>query len=165
MAHGQRREPAEGLDPHHGIRRCAPRLVLLAILRAEAGRRHRHRHTRLDTWVQRVTGVPLEPRTTVAAYDQASEQYTLYSGTGRGVAKAQLDLAHALGVPAEQVRVLCEEMGGSFGTRNLFYPEWTLLAWAAHRIGRPVKWTCERSESFISDYQGRDLRVEAELAT
>ena len=119
---------------------------------------------RLDTWVQRVTGVPLEPRTTVAAYDPASKQYTLYSGTGRGVAKARLDLAHALGVPAERVRVLCEEMGGSFGTRNLFYPEWTLLAWAAHRIGRPVKWTCERSESFLSDYQGRDLRVEAELA-
>ena len=68
---------------------------------------------RLDTWVQRVTGVPLEPRTTVAAYDPASKQYTLYSGTGRGVAKARLDLAHALGVPAERVRVLCEEMGGS----------------------------------------------------
>jgi hypothetical protein len=58
----------------------------------------------------------------------------LCSGTGRGVAKARLDLAEALGVPAEQVRVLCEEMGGNFGTRNLFYPEWTLLAWAAHRI-------------------------------
>src|SRR5580692_8890943 len=119
---------------------------------------------RLDTWVHRVTGVPLEPRTTVAAYDPASKQYTLYSGSGRGVAKARLDLADALGVPAERVRVLCEEMGGSFGTRNLFYPEWTLLAWVAHRIGRPVKWTCERSESFLSDYQGRDLRVEAELA-
>jgi hypothetical protein len=60
-----------------------------------------------------VTGVPLEPRTTVAAYDPASKQYTLYSGTGRGVAKARLDLAHALRVPAERVRVLCEEMGGS----------------------------------------------------
>jgi aerobic carbon-monoxide dehydrogenase large subunit len=55
-------------------------------------------------------------------------------------------------------------MGGNFGTRNLFYPEWALLAWAAYRIGRPVKWTCERSEAFLSDYQGRDLRVEAELA-
>jgi aerobic carbon-monoxide dehydrogenase large subunit len=117
---------------------------------------------RLDTWVQRVTGIPLEPRTTAAAYDAASEQYTLYSGSGLGVAKARLDLAHVLGVPAEQVRVLCEEMGGNFGT--LFYPEWALLAWAAHRIGRPVKWTCERSEAFLSDYQGRDLRVEAELA-
>jgi aerobic carbon-monoxide dehydrogenase large subunit len=119
---------------------------------------------RLDTWVQRVTGVPLEPRTTVAAYDPATERYTLYSGSGRGVAKARLDLADALNVPAERVRVLCEEMGGNFGTRNLFYPEWVLLTWAARRISRPVKWTCERSEAFLSDYQGRDLRVEAELA-
>jgi carbon-monoxide dehydrogenase large subunit len=119
---------------------------------------------RLDTWVQRVTGVPLEPRTTIADYDRASGHYTLYSGTGRGVAKARLDLARALGVPADDVRVLCEEMGGNFGTRNFFYPEWTLLAWAARRTGRPVKWTCERSEAFLSDYQGRDLTVEAELA-
>ena len=119
---------------------------------------------RLDTWVQRVTGVPLEPRTTAAAYDPANEQYTLYSGSGRGVAKARLDLADALNVAAERVRVLCEEMGGNFGTRNLFYPEWALLTWAARSIGRPIKWTCERSESFLSDYQGRDLRVEAELA-
>jgi aerobic carbon-monoxide dehydrogenase large subunit len=119
---------------------------------------------RLETWVQRVTGVPLEPRTTIADYDPASGHYTLHSGTGRGVAKARLDLARALGVPAEQVRVRCEEMGGNFGTRNFFYPEWALLAWAARRIGRPVKWTCERSESFLSDYQGRDLAVEAELA-
>jgi carbon-monoxide dehydrogenase large subunit len=100
----------------------------------------------------------------VAAYDLPSKQYTLYSGSGRGVSRARLDLADALGVPAEQVRVLCEEMGGNFGTRNIFYPEWTLLAWAARHVGRPVKWTCERSESFLSDYQGRDLRVEAELA-
>src|SRR5262249_4925877 len=74
------------------------------------------------------------------------------------------DRARDLGVPAENVRVLCEEMGGNFGTRNFFYPEWALLAWAARRVGRPIKWTCERSEAFLSDYQGRDLEVEAELA-
>jgi carbon-monoxide dehydrogenase large subunit len=119
---------------------------------------------RLDTWVQRVTGVPLEPRTTIADYDEASGGYTLYSGTGRGVAKARLDLARALDVGADDVRVRCEEMGGNFGTRNFFYPEWALLAWAARRLGRPIKWTCERSESFVSDYQGRDLEVAAELA-
>jgi aerobic carbon-monoxide dehydrogenase large subunit len=119
---------------------------------------------RLETWVQRVTGVPLEPRTTAAAYDETSGQYTLYSGSGRGVAKARLDLAQSLCVRAEEVRVVCDDMGGNFGTRNFFYPEWTLLAWAARRLGRPVKWTCERSESFLSDYQGRDLWVEAELA-
>src|SRR5947209_2767958 len=55
-------------------------------------------------------------------------------------------------------------MGGNFGTRNFFYPEYALLAWAARRVGRPVKWLCERTEEFLSDYQGRDLQVEAELA-
>jgi aerobic carbon-monoxide dehydrogenase large subunit len=117
---------------------------------------------RLDTWVQRVTGVPLEARTTIADYEAG--HCTLYSGSGRGVAKARLDLARALNVPAEEVRVLCEEMGGNFGTRNFFYPEWSLLAWAARRLGRPIKWTCERHEAFLTDYQGRDLAVEAELA-
>src|SRR6266446_6977289 len=119
---------------------------------------------RLSTWVQRVTGVPMEPRTNIAEYNPASGEYTLYTGSGRGVAKVRLDLAQVLGVPAERVRVLCKDMGGNFGTRNLFYPEYALLAWAARRVGRPVKWTCERSESFLSDYQGRDLTAEAEMA-
>ena len=56
------------------------------------------------------------------------------------------------------------DVGGNFGTRGAVYPEFVLVAWAARRVGRPVKWTCERAESFVSDYQGRDLSVEAELA-
>src|SRR5262249_54636559 len=74
------------------------------------------------------------------------------------------DLAQVLGVRAEQVHCVCQDMGGNFGTRNFFYPEYALLAWAARRVGRPVKWTCERTEAFVSDYHGRDLTVEAELA-
>ena len=93
-----------------------------------------------------------------------SGDYTIYTGSGRGVAKVRTDLAHVLGVSEAQVRCVCEDMGGNFGTRNFFYPEYALLPWAARRIGRPVKWTCERNESFLSDYQGRDLTVEAELA-
>jgi carbon-monoxide dehydrogenase large subunit len=62
------------------------------------------------------------------------------------------------------VRVVARDVGGNFGTRNAFYPEFALVCWAARRLGRPVKWTCERSESFLSDYQGRDLAVQAELA-
>ncbi|HJU20118.1 MAG TPA: xanthine dehydrogenase family protein molybdopterin-binding subunit [Stellaceae bacterium] len=130
---------------------------------AAAFRRAAH-VVRLETRVQRVTGVPMEPRTTTACYDAASGSYTLYAGSGRGVAKLRLDLAELLGVPPEQVRALCGDMGGNFGTRNFFYPEYALLAWAARRVGRPVKWTCERTEDFLSDYQGRDLTVEAELA-
>jgi carbon-monoxide dehydrogenase large subunit len=119
---------------------------------------------RLDTWAQRVTGVPMEPRTIAADYDAASGCYTIHTGSGRGVAKVRTDLAQILGVPAEQVRCLCGDMGGNFGTRNLFYPEYALLAWASRLVGRPVKWTCERSDSFLSDWQGRDLTVMAELA-
>ena len=119
---------------------------------------------RLETWAQRVTGVPMEPRTNLAEYDAVTGRYTLYTGSGRGVAKVRLDLAQVLRVAAEQVRVVCHDMGGNFGTRNLFYPEYVLLAWAARRVGRPVKWTCERHESFLSDWQGRDLTVAAELA-
>ncbi len=119
---------------------------------------------RLETWAQRVTGVPLEPRTTMAEYDATGGQYALHTGSGRGVVKARLDLAQVLGVPAERVRCVCGDMGGNFGTRNFFYPEYALLPWAARRVGRPVKWAGERSELFLSDYQGRDLTVEAELA-
>src|SRR6266446_104965 len=84
---------------------------------------------RLDTWAQRVTGVPMEPRTIAADYDAASLCYTIYTGSGRGVAKVRTDLAQILGVPAERVRCVCGDMGGNFGTRNLFYPEYALLAW------------------------------------
>ena len=73
---------------------------------------------RLDTWVQRVTGVPMEPRTTTAEYDAATGHYTLYAGSGRGVAKLRLDLAQVLGVADEQVRCVCGDMGGNFGTRK-----------------------------------------------
>jgi aerobic carbon-monoxide dehydrogenase large subunit len=119
---------------------------------------------RLDTWLQRVTGVPMEPRTNIAEYDAATGCYTLHTGTGRGVAGLRDDLARLLGIAPDKVRVLCGDMGGNFGTRNFFYPEYALLPWAARRCGRPVKWTCERSEDFAADYQGRDLEVSAELA-
>jgi carbon-monoxide dehydrogenase large subunit len=69
---------------------------------------------RLDAWARRVTGVPMEPRTTTAEYDAAFGPYTLYAGSGRGVAKLRLDLAQVLGVPAEQVRCVCGDMGGNF---------------------------------------------------
>lgn len=117
-----------------------------------------------STWAQRVTGVPLEPRTTAAAYDASSGRYTLYSGSGRGVAKLRIDLARILSVDPDRVRCTCEDMGGNYGTRNFFYPEYALLPWASRRVGHPVKWVSDRTESFITDYQGRDLTARAELA-
>jgi carbon-monoxide dehydrogenase large subunit len=122
-------------------------------------------HTvRLRTWIQRVTGSPMEPRNAIGDYDPATGCCTLYAGSGTGVVKERQDLANIFGLPPERFRALCGDMGGNFGTRNFFFPEYALLPWAARRIGRPVKWPGDRSESFLSDYQGRDLTVEAELA-
>src|SRR6476661_1389424 len=118
---------------------------------------------RLETHIQRVTGVPMEPRSALGAYDSASGRYTLYAGGG-AIVRPKKELAIILGLSPEQVRVIAKEVGGNFGTRNYLYPEFVLVAWAAKKIGRPVKWTCERGEAFLSDYAGRDLKVEVELA-
>ena len=118
---------------------------------------------KIDTWIQRVTGVPMEPRAAVAAYDAATQHYTVYAGSG-GAVRLQTDLAAALGTSPDHVRVVMRDVGGNYGTRGLIYPEFILVAWAARRAGRPVKWTCERSEAFLCDYHARDLVVQAELA-
>jgi aerobic carbon-monoxide dehydrogenase large subunit len=119
---------------------------------------------KLDTWVQRVTGAPMEPRTAIGDFDQKTQRYTIYAGTGGGVVRERETLAKVLGVPAEECRALCGDMGGNFGTRNTFFPEYALLPWAARKVGRPVKWYGDRTECFVSDYQGRDLTCSAELA-
>ena len=118
---------------------------------------------KFDTWVQRVTGVPMEPRAAVGEFDPGTGRYTLYAGNG-GAWRLKDDLATILGVPAEQVRVIMRDIGGNFGTRGMVYAEFALVAWAARRVGRPVKWTSDRHEAFLCDYQGRDLAVTAELA-
>jgi carbon-monoxide dehydrogenase large subunit len=117
----------------------------------------------LKTWIQRVTGVPMEPRAALATYDANSGAYTLRAGSGN-VVRQRRELATVLGVDESCVRVVAQDVGGNFGTRNAFYVEFALIAWAARRFGRPVKWTCDRSEAFLSDYAGRDLEVTAELA-
>src|SRR6266436_7315593 len=118
---------------------------------------------RLETWVHRITGVPMEPRAAVGVWDPASGRYTVHAGAG-GLGRTQTGVAGALGVPERAVRVTARDVGGNFGTRNSCYPEFALVAWAARRVGRPVKWTAERREAFMADYGGRDLTARAELA-
>jgi aerobic carbon-monoxide dehydrogenase large subunit len=118
---------------------------------------------RLETKVPRVTGVTMEVRTAMAAWEPDSGKVTLYAGGG-GVVRPKMDLAHMLGLEPARIRVVAKDVGGNFGTRNNSYPEFALVAWAARRLRRPVKWTGERTESFLSDYHGRDLTVSAELA-
>ncbi len=119
--------------------------------------------TKLDTWVNRVTGVPMEPRSAVGLYDKDRDRYTLYAGSG-GIVRQKRELSQIFGVPFDNVRVVTKEIGGNFGTKNSFFPEFAMVVWGAKRVGRPVKWTAERHEAFVTDYMGRDLTVSAELA-
>ena len=82
----------------------------------------------------------------------------------QGVAGNKAVLARILNVPPEKVRILTANVGGSFGMKNLNYPEYTCILHASKLLGRPVKWTDERSTSFLSDSQGRNQIMHAELA-
>jgi carbon-monoxide dehydrogenase large subunit len=119
---------------------------------------------RLETAINRVTGVPMELRAAVGDYDEAAARYTVYTSSGGGVVRQREDIAAVLGVPAAAVRVVSGDVGGNFGIRNNTYPELALVAWAARRVGRPVKWSCERRDAFAADFHGRDLTSKAELA-
>ena len=118
---------------------------------------------KLRTMVQRVTGVPMEPRAALGHFDAATGMHHLHAGSG-GVVRQRREVAAILDVPLEKVHVTAWEVGGNFGTRNAIYPEFPLVVWASKRLGLPVKWTAARSELFLSDYQGRDLSAEVELA-
>ncbi len=118
----------------------------------------------LESHVHRVNGVPMEPRSVVGEYDARTAFYTLRAASGRGAVQTRERLAAVLGAPLEKCRAVFGDMGGNFGTRNAFSPEFALIPWAARRTGRPVKWTADRRECFLSDYQARDLRSEAALA-
>jgi aerobic carbon-monoxide dehydrogenase large subunit len=117
----------------------------------------------MEFYIDRVTGVPMEPRAALGDYDPATDRYTIYAGSG-GSVRQKREIAEVLGVDADQVRVVSKDVGGNFGTRNRLYAEFPLVGWISRKIERPVKFTCQRSESFISDYQGRDLVTKVSLA-
>ena len=117
----------------------------------------------IDTWVQRVTGLTMEPRGAVGRYDAERERLELHCGSG-GVTRFVQELAGIFAVPPDRVRVVTPDVGGNFGMRNPFYPEYALVVWAARRTGRTVKWVAERGEGLLSDCHARDLSVQAEIA-
>src|SRR5436853_1363382 len=119
--------------------------------------------TKLDIVNNRVAVVPMEPRTALASYDKGAGRYTLQVPT-QGVAGNKAMLARILNVPPEKVRVLTANVGGSFGMKNVNYPEYTCILHAAKALGRPVKWTDERSNSFLSHSQGRSRPSHADAA-
>jgi carbon-monoxide dehydrogenase large subunit len=119
--------------------------------------------TRLDIVNTRVAVVSMEPRVALGHYDKASERYTLQVPT-QGVSGNKAIMARILNVPPEKLRILTANVGGSFGMKNLNYPEYACILHAARALGRPVKLTDERSTSFLSDSQGRSQLIHAELA-
>ncbi|MDH3229489.1 MAG: xanthine dehydrogenase family protein molybdopterin-binding subunit [Alphaproteobacteria bacterium] len=113
--------------------------------------------------VGRVTAAALEPRSALAEFDQETGRYTLHAGSG-GAVRQKRELAQLLGIEPDRLRVISLDVGGNFGSKNRVYVEFGLALWAARKIGRPVKYTATRSEAFLTDYQGRDLLTEVELA-
>ncbi len=114
-------------------------------------------------YVGRVTACAMEPRASLAQYDAATGRYTLHAGGG-GAVRQKRELCAVLGLAEDKLRVLSLDVGGNFGSRNRVYVEFGLVLWAARKLGCAVKFTAMRSESFLSDYQGRDLAMQAELA-
>ncbi len=119
--------------------------------------------TKLDIVNTRVAVVAMEPRAALASYDKTSERFTIQVPT-QGVAGNRVNLAKNMKLPNEKVRILTANVGGSFGMKNINYPEYMCILYAAKALGKPVKWTDERSISFLSDSQGRAQNIHGELA-
>ncbi|MSP50993.1 MAG: xanthine dehydrogenase family protein molybdopterin-binding subunit [Alphaproteobacteria bacterium] len=111
----------------------------------------------------RVVSNPIEPRAALVRHDAAADRYTLHVAS-QGVHNIRDRMAGALGVKPEQIRVLTGDVGGGFGTKIFVYPEYVLACWAAKKLGRPIKWTSDRSHAFVTDVHGRDNLAKGELA-
>ncbi|MBI4275446.1 MAG: xanthine dehydrogenase family protein molybdopterin-binding subunit [Rhizobiales bacterium] len=119
--------------------------------------------TRLELVNSRLVVSAMEPRAAIGVYDTARSHWTLHCPS-QGVFGLKGQLADILGAPADKVRVLTGHVGGSFGMKISVYPEYICILHAARTLNRPVKWTDERSGSFVSDHHGRDHEVTGELA-
>ncbi len=112
----------------------------------------------------RLVSNPMEPRAAIGEYDRATEDYTLYTTSQAPHVHRLLIGAMVLQLPEHKLRVVAPDVGGGFGTKAFNYIEHRLTLWAARKLLRPVKWTCERSEAVMADEHGRDNIGEIELA-
>jgi carbon-monoxide dehydrogenase large subunit len=119
--------------------------------------------TRLETSNQRMVVNAMEPRAAIGEYDPANGKWTLYSSS-QGVYGLKTSLMDILNAPADKVRVVTGQVGGSFGMKASVYPEYVCILHAARVLSRPVKWTDERSGSFVSDHHGRAQDMVIEIA-
>jgi len=120
--------------------------------------------TKLDFVNNRLIPNAIEPRAANATYSRAEAGYTLYVASQNPHVERLLMTAFVLGLPENKVRVVAPDVGGGFGSKIYLYPEDVVVTWAAKQLNRPVKWTAERTESFVSDAHGRDHVTTAELA-
>src|SRR2546421_8459888 len=120
--------------------------------------------TKLSFVNNRLIPNAIEPRAANAQYSRADDSYTLYVTSQNPHVERLLMTAFVLGLPEHKVRVVAPDVGGGFGSKIYLYAEETALVWASKRVGRPIKWTAERSESFLTDAHGRDHVTTAELA-
>ena len=123
-----------------------------------------HHVTRIHLDNTRMVVNAMEPRAALARYDAAAEKFTLHVGS-QGVTGYRATLANAIfKLPADKIRVISDDVGGSFGMKGACYNESICTMFAARRLGRPVKWCADRSESFLSDHQGRAMVMDLALA-
>ena len=111
---------------------------------------------------QRLVVAAMEPRSAIGEYDKKNDHWTLHSSS-QGVFGMKNLLKDVLKAPADKVRVLTGNVGGSFGMKATVYPEHVCILHASKMLGRPVKWTDDRSGSFVSDHQGRDFDMTIEV--
>ncbi|MFJ5370040.1 xanthine dehydrogenase family protein molybdopterin-binding subunit, partial [Bosea sp. CER48] len=119
--------------------------------------------TRVRIVNNRIIVNPIEPRAAIGAYDRKAKRYTLHAPS-QGAFGMRNNLAAAMGVPQDRMRLVTGHVGGSFGMKSAVFPEYVVLLHAARLLKKPVKWADQRSESFVSDHHGRDMVFEAELA-
>lgn len=130
----------------------------------EAAFARAHHVASVDFRISRVSANPLEPRNVVGIYDPADGRYRLYSST-QIPHKVREELARTVFfVPEHRLQVVAPDVGGAFGMKGSPFPEEAMVLWASSKVGRPVRWTATRSESFLSDHHARDNVTTAELA-
>lgn len=120
--------------------------------------------TKLDLINNRLVPNAMEPRAAIGAYSRATDDYTLYVANQNPHVERLLMTAFVLGLPEHKVRVIAPDVGGGFGSKIYLYAEDVCVTWAAKKVNRSIKWTCERGEAFLSDAHGRDHASHAELA-
>ncbi len=131
--------------------------------KTDAAMARAHHITTLEFVNQRLAPNAIEPRSAIGHYDAANDKYTLYTSSQNPHLIRLLMSAFVLGIPEHKVHVISPDVGGGFGSKIFHYIEEALVTWCSKQIGRPVKWTAERSESFLTDAHGRDHVTHAEM--